>query len=75
MAVFPVRERGGRNFLGNTNTMEVHHVRNEQRNCQINEILQAGHEVGFDPDAHDEARRKGFDNCAYCLKAPDKTDV
>lgn len=63
----PIRSRTGVRFLGNRRTTEVHDLRNEQTNCQINEILRAGNAVGFRPDTLQQARSEGYDNCAYCV--------
>jgi hypothetical protein len=60
----------GNRFIGNINNMEVHDLDNEQtapNECQINEIIRAGHVVIFYPDSLEQARREGFDNCAYCI--------
>jgi hypothetical protein len=54
-------------YLGNTNKMEVHDLRNEQVKCQIQKIRNAKHDVYFTPDTLDEAHRRGFDNCAHCI--------
>ncbi len=67
MSTFKKWSRGTDQYLGNTNTKEVHDLRNETTDCQIDEILRAGHAVGFIPDTHDEAKRCGFDNCHYCI--------
>lgn len=64
---FPITSRGNRRFLGNSNKKEVHDLRNETTNCQIDEILEAGHAVGFEPDTLDQANAEGYDNGAYCL--------
>ncbi len=56
-----------RRYLGNTNKMEVHDLNNEQPQCQINEIIAAGHAVVFAPDSLEQAHREGFDNCAWCI--------
>ena len=56
--------------LGNTNTTEVHDLDNEKTGsgeCQIDEIIDAGNAVTFDPDALQEANRLGYDNCHYCI--------
>jgi hypothetical protein len=52
-------------LLGNTHTKEVHDLDLETENCQIDEIIKAGHVVAFDtlPDAH----AADYDNCAFCL--------
>jgi hypothetical protein len=54
-------------YLGNTNTTEVHDLHNEKANCQISEIIAAGHAVVFTPDTLTEAKSEGFDPCANCL--------
>jgi len=53
-------------YLGNTNTMEVHHLANQTVNCQINEI-KFEHRRYFSPDTLAQAHSQGFDNCAYCI--------
>jgi len=63
----PIYSRPAANrFLGNTSTTEVHDLRNEKVQCQINEIIRANHAVVFSPDTLVQARSEGFDNCAYC---------
>jgi hypothetical protein len=57
----------GKRYLGNTRKMEVHDLQNEKTQCQINEIINAGHAVGFNPDTLAQARSEGYDNCAYCI--------
>lgn len=54
-------------FLGNKSKREVHDLQRETRQCQIDEILRAGHAVGFSPDTLAQARSEGYDNCAYCI--------
>lgn len=67
MSIRKVHSRNGIQFLGNINTTEVHDLLHERSQCQIDEILSAGHAVGFNPDSLDEAHRNGYDNCAYCI--------
>ncbi len=55
----------GERYLGNVNTMEVHDLDNEQTNCQIDEIIQAGHDRPF--DSLDAAHAAGHDNGHYCI--------
>lgn len=64
---YKVTSKLGIRFLGNTNKTEVHDLRNEKGNCQINEILKAGHAVGFRPDTLEQAHSEDYDNCAYCI--------
>lgn len=54
-------------FLGNTNKREVHDLRNETVQCQISEIIAAGHAVTFIPDTQAQANGEGYDNGAYCI--------
>ena len=55
----------GAKYCANRNEMEVHDLDNEKVQCQIDEIIKAGHAVPF--DSLDAAHRAGYDNCAYCI--------
>lgn len=55
----------GERYLGNTNKTEVHDLDSETTNCQIDEIIKAGHDKPF--KSHSDAKSAGYDNCAYCL--------
>lgn len=60
----------GNCYCGNSNTKEVHDLDNEDTDdngCQIDEIIEAGHAIAFDPDTLDEAHSEGYDNCAKCI--------
>ena len=60
----------GNRCVGNTNNMEVHDLDNEKtgsNQCQIDEIIRAGHAVIFTPDNLSQAHSEDYDNCAYCL--------
>ena len=61
------RKKGldGERYCGNTNTLEVHDLDNENTNCQIDEILEAGHAKPF--NSLTAAHNLGYDDCAYCL--------
>lgn len=63
----PVNYRPSNQYLGNTNSKEVHDLTNEQTNCQIQEIINAGHAVIFDPDTLAQANSEGFDNGHWCI--------
>ncbi len=52
-------------YLGNGNTLEVHDTKNENTNCQLDEIL-AEHRQWYDTLTQAKADRT-YDNCAYCL--------
>ena len=55
----------GERYLANVHRMEVHDLDNEQVNCQIAEIIAAGHDRPYSIPAL--ARAMGFDSCVYCL--------
>jgi len=61
----------GKRFVGNTTSKkEVHDLDNEQtgpNECQIDEIIEAGHARTFIPDTLEQAHKEGYDNCAYCI--------
>ena len=50
--------------------MEVHDLDSEDtalNGCQIDEIIEADHARGFDPDTLAQAHKEDFDNCAKCI--------
>lgn len=51
-------------YLGNSNTMQVHDLDNTKASCQISEI-KPEHRVSF--ATLSEAKRAGYDPCAYCI--------
>lgn len=55
----------GERYLGNFNTMEVHDLDDERRGCQIDEIIDAGHDRPY--TSLEDAYRDGYDNGQYCL--------
>jgi hypothetical protein len=55
----------GERYLGNTNSKEVHDLDNENNNCQIDEIIAAGHDIPFNTLA--AAHNAGYDDCYWCL--------
>lgn len=59
----------GERFLANTSPSkkEVHDLDNEKSQCQIDEIIRAGHDRPYSSLA--SAHAAGFDNCAYCIGA------
>jgi len=70
MARRPGHPTNGKQYVGNTNSMEVHDLDNEDTNpngCQINEIIAAGHAVTFSPDTLVQAKSEGYDPGANCL--------
>ncbi|KAB2902187.1 MAG: hypothetical protein F9K27_17580 [Anaerolineae bacterium] len=57
----------GERYLANASPSkrEVHDLDNENTNCQIDEIIQAGNDSPY--NSLEAARRDGYDNCAYCI--------
>lgn len=57
----------GEKYLANTSysKKEVHDLDNEKTNCQIDEIIKAGHDKPY--NSLEAAHKDGFDDCAYCL--------
>jgi hypothetical protein len=54
-------------YLGNRHTTEVHDLEKETNDCQVDEIISAGHAVVFSPDTLGQAHSESYDNCAYCV--------
>ncbi len=44
---------------------EVHDLDKETKNCQINEIIAAGHAKPY--NSLTDAHRDGYDNCHWCI--------
>jgi hypothetical protein len=57
----------GARYCGNANPTkrEVHDLDNENPQCQVDEIIRAGHARPFQ-NLH-EALAEGLDRCAYCI--------
>lgn len=57
----------GERFLANKSPSkkEVHDLDDEKTQCQIDEIIRAGHDKPY--DSLTAAHSDGYDNCAYCL--------
>ncbi len=60
----------GLRYCGNTNTMEVHDLDNEQTQCQIDKIIEGDHATPFNElsDADE------YDNCLHCITVPAQID-
>ena len=55
----------GARYCGNTSSKEVHDLDYEKSQCQIDEIIAAGHAVPF--NTLGTAHNLGYDNCHWCL--------
>ena len=58
---------GGKQYLGNTRTTEVHDQDNENTNCQLDELIRGGNYKTFTPDTLSQAHSEGYDNCHWCI--------
>ncbi|WP_034285594.1 hypothetical protein [Schaalia suimastitidis] len=65
---YAITSTDGHALVGNRNTTEYHVMTNETRNCQIPEIAQARHLVGFIPDTERQAQIEGYTPCYYCSR-------
>jgi hypothetical protein len=57
----------GERYLANTSPSkrEVHDLDAEKTQCQIDEIIRAGHDKPY--NSLEAAHVDGYDDCAYCL--------
>jgi hypothetical protein len=55
----------GRRLLGNRDKRELHDLDRETRHCQIDAIIDAGHDHPFVTWA--DALASGYDPCTHCL--------
>ena len=57
----------GERYLANSSPSkkEVHDLDNEKSQCQIDEIIRAGHDRPY--TTLSAAHAAGYDNCAYCI--------
>lgn len=55
----------GQRFCANTHDIVVHDLDNENNDCQIDEIITAGHDKPYDDLS--AAHTDGYRNCDYCL--------
>jgi len=57
----------GERYLANANPSkkEVHDLDNEKPQCQIDEIIRAGHDRPY--HTLESAHAAGYDNCAWCI--------
>ncbi|TAL67844.1 MAG: hypothetical protein EPN82_13040 [Bacteroidetes bacterium] len=52
-------------YCGNTHKMEVNDLDNEKTSCQIDEIINAGHDKPFHSLLI--AQIQGYDKCNWCI--------
>lgn len=59
-------------YCGNTNKKEVHDLDNEKTQCQIDEIIAAGHARTFDPDTPHKEKKRFAERLKQIWLQPDK---
>jgi len=52
-------------YCGNQSKKEVHDLDNERTQCQIDEIICAGHAKPY--HSLEAAHNDGYDNCKWCI--------
>jgi hypothetical protein len=58
----------GRRYIGDRERMIVHDTASvECERCLMEEVLDRGAAVGFEPDTLEQAFHEGFDYCDHCL--------
>lgn len=55
----------GQRFLANTHSKEVHDLDNEKESCEIDAVIEAGHDKPY-IYLH-QAHAEGYDNCGHCM--------
>ncbi|MGH7602899.1 MAG: hypothetical protein ACRENK_02755 [Gemmatimonadaceae bacterium] len=62
----------GQKYVANTSPYrrEVHDLDNENRNCQVDEIIRSGQDMPY--TSLDAARRDDFGQCAFCSEGSNR---
>ncbi len=58
--------KGAQRYLGDQRGRTVHDLQQARGACEIEEILDEGRGVRFDPDTLEQARREGYSPCGRC---------
>lgn len=64
----PVQTRRGQRFLGDENNRIVHDLEHAAGACEIDEILDEGRGVRFEPDSLDQAEKERYQRCRRCVE-------
>ncbi len=65
----PTQTRRGQRYLGDDNNMIVHDLERSQGACEIDEILDEGRGVRFEPDALEQAESERYRPCHRCAQS------
>ncbi len=63
----PVQTRRGQRFLGDDDNMIVHDLEYSIGACEIDEVLDEGRGVRFEPDTLAQARLEKYQPCRRCV--------
>ena len=64
----PTQTRRGQRFLGDDNNKVVHDLEHTIGACEVDEILDEGRGVRFDPDSLDQAHAEKYRDCRRCIE-------
>lgn len=65
----PTQTRRGQRFLGDENNRIVHDLDKARGACEIEEILDEGRGMRFEPDSLDQAQAERYQPCRRCVEA------
>ena len=64
----PTQTRRSQRFLGDENNRIVHDLDHARGACEIDEILDLGNGVRFEPDALEQAKAERYQPCRRCVE-------
>jgi hypothetical protein len=63
----PTQTKRGQRYLGDDSNMIVHDLERARGACEIDEILDEGRGVRFEPDKLEQAESEQFRHCHRCI--------
>jgi hypothetical protein len=63
----PTQTKRGQRYLGDDASMIVHDLERARGACEIDEILDEGRGVRFEPDKLEQAENEQFRHCLRCI--------
>jgi hypothetical protein len=65
----PTQTKRGQRFLGDDANMVVHDLERARGSCEIDEILDEGRGVRFEPDNLEQAEKERYKHCYRCISS------
>jgi hypothetical protein len=65
----PTQTKRTQRFLGDDSNMVVHDLERAHGPCEIDEILDEGRGVRFEPDSLEQAEHEKFQPCYRCINS------